>query len=100
MMKAVEEREREVIRFAGDAGDGMRLAGSRFTDATAVMGNDLATLPTFPAEIRGPVGSSQGAIRAGVRRARELRVKFLVDVGSFTKVKGQPLFAAEIEQRA
>ena len=43
-----------VIRFAGDSGDGMQLAGGRFTDASAAFGNDLATLPVFPAEIRAP----------------------------------------------
>ena len=47
MSKTIEEREWVVIRFAGDSGDGMQLAGSRFTDATAVLGNDLATLPNF-----------------------------------------------------
>ena len=60
MTKAVEERERVVVRFAGDSGDGMQLAGSRFTDATAVVGNDLATLPNFPAEIRAPAGTLAG----------------------------------------
>jgi 2-oxoglutarate ferredoxin oxidoreductase subunit alpha len=60
MSKTVEERERVVIRFAGDSGDGMQLAGSRFTDATAVLGNDLATLPNFPAEIRAPAGTLAG----------------------------------------
>ena len=60
MTKAVEERERVVIRFAGDSGDGMQLAGSRFTDATALVGNDLATLPNFPAEIRAPAGTLAG----------------------------------------
>ncbi len=60
MTKAVEERERVVIRFAGDSGDGMQLTGSRFTDATAVVGNDLATLPNFPAEIRAPAGTLAG----------------------------------------
>jgi len=60
MNKAVEERERVIIRFAGDSGDGMQLAGSRFTDATAVLGNDLATLPNFPAEIRAPAGTLAG----------------------------------------
>src|SRR5438067_7175640 len=60
MTKAVEERERVVVRFAGDSGDGMQLAGSRFTDATAVLGNDLATLPNFPAEIRAPAGTLAG----------------------------------------
>src|ERR1700759_6722 len=60
MNKTVEERERVVIRFAGDSGDGMQLAGSRFTDATAMVGNDLATLPNFPAEIRAPAGTLAG----------------------------------------
>ncbi len=60
MSKAVEERERVIVRFAGDSGDGMQLAGSRFTDATAVVGNDLATLPSFPAEIRAPAGTLAG----------------------------------------
>ena len=60
MTKAVEERERVIIRFAGDSGDGMQLTGSRFTDATAVVGNDLATLPNFPAEIRAPAGTLAG----------------------------------------
>src|ERR671937_230885 len=60
MTKAVEERERVVVRFAGDSGDGMQLAGGRFTDATAALGNDLATLPDFPAEIRAPAGTLAG----------------------------------------
>ncbi|MBV8940319.1 MAG: 2-oxoacid:acceptor oxidoreductase subunit alpha [Solirubrobacterales bacterium] len=60
MTKAVEERERVVVRFAGDSGDGMQLAGTRFTDATAALGNDLATLPNFPAEIRAPAGTLAG----------------------------------------
>ena len=60
MSKTVEERERVIVRFAGDSGDGMQLAGSRFTDATAVVGNDLATLPNFPAEIRAPAGTLAG----------------------------------------
>src|SRR5436309_6312609 len=60
MTKAVEERERVIIRFAGDSGDGMQLTGGRFTDATAVVGNDLSTLPNFPAEIRAPAGTLAG----------------------------------------
>lgn len=56
----VERRERVIVRFAGDSGDGMQLAGGRFTDATAFYGNDLATLPSFPAEIRAPAGSLAG----------------------------------------
>src|SRR5215813_12711313 len=60
MTKVVEERERVIVRFAGDSGDGIQLAGGRFTDATAVLGNDLATLPNFPAEIRAPAGTLAG----------------------------------------
>ena len=60
MTKSIEDRERVVVRFAGDSGDGMQLAGSRFTDATAAVGNDLATLPNFPAEIRAPAGTLAG----------------------------------------
>jgi 2-oxoglutarate ferredoxin oxidoreductase subunit alpha len=60
MSKAIEEREQVIVRFAGDSGDGMQLAGSRFTDATAMVGNDLATLPNFPAEIRAPAGTLAG----------------------------------------
>ena len=60
MNKTIKERERVVVRFAGDSGDGMQLAGSRFTDATAAIGNDLATLPNFPAEIRAPAGTLAG----------------------------------------
>jgi 2-oxoglutarate ferredoxin oxidoreductase subunit alpha len=58
--KTLKEKERVIVRFAGDSGDGMQLAGSRFTDATAVLGNDLATLPDFPAEIRAPAGTLHG----------------------------------------
>ena len=49
-----------VIRFAGDSGDGMQLTGDRFTDVSAAFGNDLATLPDFPAEIRAPAGTIAG----------------------------------------
>ena len=54
------EVDRVVIRFAGDSGDGMQLTGDRFTSATAFFGNDLATLPDFPAEIRAPAGTIPG----------------------------------------
>jgi 2-oxoglutarate ferredoxin oxidoreductase subunit alpha len=60
MSKTVEERDHVVIRFAGDSGDGMQLTGDRFTNATALLGNDLATLPDFPAEIRAPAGTVHG----------------------------------------
>jgi 2-oxoglutarate/2-oxoacid ferredoxin oxidoreductase subunit alpha len=55
-----QELDRVVIRFAGDSGDGMQLTGDRFTTATALYGNDLATLPDFPAEIRAPAGTVPG----------------------------------------
>mgnify|MGYP003515074197 CR=1 FL=1 len=53
-------RERAVVRFAGDSGDGMQITGSRFTMETALAGSDLATFPDFPAEIRAPVGTTFG----------------------------------------
>jgi 2-oxoglutarate ferredoxin oxidoreductase subunit alpha len=53
-------RERVVVRFAGDSGDGMQLTGTRFTEASALAGNDLATFPDYPAEIRAPAGSLGG----------------------------------------
>src|SRR5918995_7003437 len=58
--KAVEQLDQVTIRFAGDSGDGMQLTGDRFTSETALMGNDLSTLPDFPAEIRAPAGSLPG----------------------------------------
>ncbi|MFN8074846.1 MAG: 2-oxoacid:acceptor oxidoreductase subunit alpha [Kineosporiaceae bacterium] len=56
----VQKLDRVVIRFAGDSGDGMQLTGDRFTAQTAALGNDLATLPNFPAEIRAPQGTMAG----------------------------------------
>jgi 2-oxoglutarate ferredoxin oxidoreductase subunit alpha len=58
--KPVEQLESVVIRFAGDSGDGMQLTGGRFTSETALKGNDLATFPDYPAEIRAPAGSLPG----------------------------------------
>ena len=58
--KPVEQLDSVVIRFAGDSGDGMQLTGGRFTTETAMTGNDLATFPDFPAEIRAPAGSLPG----------------------------------------
>jgi 2-oxoglutarate ferredoxin oxidoreductase subunit alpha len=60
MAKPVEQLDQVVIRFAGDSGDGMQLTGARFTSETAMFGNDLSTLPDFPAEIRAPAGSLPG----------------------------------------
>jgi 2-oxoglutarate ferredoxin oxidoreductase subunit alpha len=59
-IKTALEKEHVVVRFAGDSGDGMQLTGDRFTNATAMLGNDLATLPDFPAEIRAPAGTLAG----------------------------------------
>ena len=58
--KRTEERDTIVIRFCGDSGDGMQLAGSQMTNVSAVFGNDVSTLPDFPAEIRAPAGSLAG----------------------------------------
>src|SRR5260370_17726107 len=55
-----EVRERAVIRFVGDSGDGMQITGSQFTNTAALFGNDLATFPDFPAEIRAPAGTLPG----------------------------------------
>ncbi|MDQ1323721.1 MAG: 2-oxoglutarate/2-oxoacid ferredoxin oxidoreductase subunit alpha [Chloroflexota bacterium] len=60
MSKQVVQLNRVVIRFAGDSGDGMQLTGDRFTSETAGLGNDLLTLPDFPAEIRAPQGTVPG----------------------------------------
>jgi 2-oxoglutarate ferredoxin oxidoreductase subunit alpha len=60
MTKPVQVLDRVTIRFAGDSGDGMQLSGDRFTSVTAAFGNDLSTLPDFPAEIRAPAGSIPG----------------------------------------
>src|ERR671935_513198 len=58
--KPVEQLDHVIVRFAGDSGDGMQLTGDRFTSETAILGNDLATFPDFPAEIRAPAGSLPG----------------------------------------
>jgi 2-oxoglutarate ferredoxin oxidoreductase subunit alpha len=58
--KNVHQLDRVIIRFAGDSGDGMQLTGDRFTSETAAFGNDLSTLPDFPAEIRAPAGTLPG----------------------------------------
>ncbi len=58
--KNLEELETVTIRFAGDSGDGMQLTGTQFTNTSAVLGNDISTLPDFPAEIRAPAGSLPG----------------------------------------
>src|ERR1700684_3405349 len=52
--------ERAVVRFAGDSGDGMQITGNQFTSTTALFGNDLATFPDYPAEIRAPAGTLPG----------------------------------------
>src|SRR5438874_1875784 len=56
----IQELDSAIIRFAGDSGDGMQLAGTQFTNASAILGNDIATFPDFPAEIRAPAGTLAG----------------------------------------
>src|SRR5436189_1153133 len=58
--KPVRELESAVIRFCGDSGDGMQLIGTQFTNVSAAFGNDVSTLPDFPAEIRAPAGTLAG----------------------------------------
>ena len=58
--KTVQELDAVTIRFCGDSGDGMQLAGNQFTNTSALFGNDVSTLPDFPAEIRAPVGTLAG----------------------------------------
>src|SRR5665647_2162968 len=58
--KPVEQLSQVTVRFAGDSGDGMQLTGAQFTSETALLGNDISTLPDFPAEIRAPAGSLPG----------------------------------------
>src|SRR5260370_22795044 len=60
MARPVEQLSTVIVRFAGDSGDGMQLTGSQFTSETALLGNDISTLPDFPAEIRAPAGSLPG----------------------------------------
>jgi len=71
MTKTVQDAQHVVVRFAGDSGDGMQLTGDRFTTATAVLGNDLATLPDFPAEIRAPAGTVHGVSAFQIHFASE-----------------------------
>src|ERR1700742_1572317 len=58
--RKLEVLDNAVIRFCGDSGDGMQVTGSQFTNTVALYGNDLATLPDFPAEIRAPAGTLPG----------------------------------------
>ena len=69
--KAVTELEDVAIRFVGDSGDGMQITGSRFTDTAALFGNDVATFPDFPAEIRAPAGTLAGVSGYQVHLAAE-----------------------------
>ena len=58
--KKINKVDHVVVRFAGDSGDGMQLTGNQFTSSTAIVGNDLITLPDYPAEIRAPQGTVAG----------------------------------------
>ncbi|MBI4358563.1 MAG: 2-oxoacid:acceptor oxidoreductase subunit alpha [Candidatus Omnitrophica bacterium] len=70
--KSLAEARAITVRFAGDSGDGMQLAGDQFTDTAAVMGNDFATLPEFPAEIRAPAGTLPGVSSFQIQFSREI----------------------------
>ena len=70
--KSVADVVAVTVRFAGDSGDGMQLAGDQFTDTAAVMGNDFATLPDFPAEIRAPAGTLPGVSSFQIQFSREI----------------------------
>ena len=72
-MKQVHTLDRVVIRFAGDSGDGMQLTGDRFTADSAVFGNDISTLPNFPAEIRAPQGTLPGGRRGPTTQQSMIR---------------------------
>ena len=67
----VEEIEEVVIRFAGDSGDGMQLTGTQFTNTAAILGNDISTLPDYPAEIRAPAGTPAGVSGFQVHMANQ-----------------------------
>jgi 2-oxoglutarate ferredoxin oxidoreductase subunit alpha len=88
--KQVRQLDRVVIRFAGDSGDGMQLTGDRFTSETAQLGNDISTLPNFPAEIRAPAGTLPGvAMNPAALKANlgDLRTgaDIIVNTDEFTK---------------
>ena len=70
--KKVEQRRHASIRFAGDSGDGMQLTGTKFSDETAMAGNDLSTFPDFPAEIRAPAGTLAGVSGFQIHFAADL----------------------------
>src|SRR5688572_16354447 len=60
LLHEIEEIDSVAIRFAGDSGDGMQITGTQFTNTSAVLGNDVSTMPDFPAEIRAPAGTIPG----------------------------------------
>jgi 2-oxoglutarate ferredoxin oxidoreductase subunit alpha len=66
-----EDVDSVIIRFAGDSGDGMQLTGSQFSNTSAIFGNDISTLPDFPAEIRAPAGTLAGVSGFQVNFSRE-----------------------------
>ena len=69
----LESRVQATVRFAGDSGDGMQLTGNQFSTNTAIFGNDLSTLPDFPAEIRAPKGSLAGVSSFQLQFSKKIR---------------------------
>ena len=80
MTKQVRQLDRVVIRFAGDSGDGMQLTGDRFTSETAQLGNDISTLPNFPAEIRAPAGTLPVMLCSSTGRSQSIAGLVLHDI--------------------
>ena len=82
--KPLEKRDSVVIRFCGDSGDGMQLVGGQFTNVSAILGNDISTLPDYPAEIRAPAGTLAGV--SGYRK-KLIEVALPLDAINSTSVR-------------
>ena len=89
----IREVNRIIVRFAGDSGDGMQLTGERFTSASALFGNDLATLPEFPAEIRAPQGTLAGVSIGLKNKNKNINIALSDPMGSslYSHIKNNKL---------
>ena len=99
--RPTEELDQVTIRFSGDSGDGMQITGSQFTNTSAVLGNDLATFPDFPAEIRAPTGTTFGVSdpRRGCKSAYTLSVSSVGCGIPPCKPSGTPLEAGHSHEQ-
>jgi len=93
--KSIQEKESVVIRFAGDSGDGMQLTGMQFTTESALAGNDIGTLPDFPAEIRAPAGTLAGVSAFQVNFASREVFTPGDDVDVLARVDGHPVLCRQ-----